>query len=98
VVAGEICWPTPGLVWYQSQGDVPAVIWGAAVADWVRGISTFVVGAICLTLVAGSDVRAEEREHALVLELGPAGEWPFSDRPNFGGTFAIEATPIEKLA
>jgi len=41
------------------------------------------------------DADAQEREHALVLEIGPASEWPFNDKPNFGGTFAIEATPIE---
>ncbi len=53
-----------------------------------------ILTAIGVCLVA-AEARAEEREHALVLEIGPAGEWPFSDKPNFGGNFAIEATPIE---
>jgi hypothetical protein len=52
------------------------------------------IAAMCFALgIAVAD--AEEREHSLVLEIGPAGEWPFSDKPNFGGNFAIEATAIE---
>ena len=32
----------------------------------------------------------------LVLEIGPAGEWPLSaERKNFGGTIGAEVTPIE---
>jgi uncharacterized protein YraI len=40
----------------------------------------------------------EERdaEHAWVLEIGTAGEWPLNgERPNFGGTIAAEIEPIE---
>jgi hypothetical protein len=40
----------------------------------------------------------EERdaEHALILEIGTAGEWPLNgERPNFGGTIAAEIEPIE---
>jgi hypothetical protein len=53
------------------------------------------VGAGLTLVFSATIVRGEEREHALVLEIGTAGEWPLSDRPNFGGTFAVEATPIE---
>jgi hypothetical protein len=49
---------------------------------------------VCIALGA-HHARAQEREHAYVLEIGPAGEWPLGDRSNFGGTFAIESTPIE---
>jgi hypothetical protein len=32
----------------------------------------------------------------LVVEIGTAGEWPLDgERPNFGGTIAVEMTPIE---
>jgi hypothetical protein len=35
-------------------------------------------------------------EHSLVLEIGTAGEWPLNgERPNFGGTIAVEIEPIE---
>jgi uncharacterized protein YraI len=35
-------------------------------------------------------------EHSLILEIGAAGEWPLNgERPNFGGTFAVEIEPIE---
>ena len=52
-----------------------------------------------LTLASSATVvHAQEREHAYVLEIGPAGEWPLGDHSNFGGTFAIESTPHRKLA
>jgi Bacterial SH3 domain len=35
-------------------------------------------------------------EHSWILELGTAGEWPLNgERPNFGGTIAVEFEPIE---
>jgi len=35
-------------------------------------------------------------DHTVVLEIGGAGEWPLQgERPNYGGTLAAEATPIE---
>jgi hypothetical protein len=37
----------------------------------------------------------DDREHALVLKMGPAGEWPSHERANFGGTFAVEKSVIE---
>jgi hypothetical protein len=40
----------------------------------------------------------EERdaEHAWILEIGTAGEWPLNgERPNLGGTIAAEIEPIE---
>ena len=66
------------------------------VVDLIEGIirgSVLLIAGLCVLGVQDAD--AQEREHALVLEIGPAGEWPFNDKPNFGGTFAIEATPIE---
>jgi hypothetical protein len=53
--------------------------------------------ATCLALASAANIaRAQDdQEHAFVLEIGTAGEWPLSDRPNFGGTFAVETTPIE---
>jgi hypothetical protein len=60
------------------------------------GLTRFIALATAVgCLFAIGHAYAEDREHALVLEIGPAGEWPFSDKPNFGGTFAVEATPIE---
>jgi len=47
----------------------------------------------CDVARAGDERSAE---HGLVLEIGPAGEWPLNgERPNFGGTIAAEITPIE---
>jgi hypothetical protein len=35
-------------------------------------------------------------DHAFILEIGTAGEWPLAgERPNFGGTIAGEVEPIE---
>jgi hypothetical protein len=59
----------------------------------VSRIAATVAVGICLLGAASS--RAQEREHKYVLEIGPAGEWPFKDKANFGGTFAIESTLIE---
>jgi hypothetical protein len=40
--------------------------------------------------------REEGPEHSLVVEIGPAGEWPLNgERPNLGGTIAAEIEPIE---
>jgi len=52
---------------------------------------------LCLTLAFGANgaCAQDDREHALVLQIGPAGEWPFNDRANFGGMFAVEKTVIE---
>jgi hypothetical protein len=65
-----------------------------------RGDKNFAILAaagLCLTLLSGAqDASAQDdREHALVLQIGPAGEWPFNDRANFGGMFAVEKTVIE---
>jgi hypothetical protein len=60
------------------------------------GLARFIaLAAAGVCLVAGES-RAQEREHWLVLELGPAGEWPLKgEKNNFGGSFAIESTLIE---
>jgi hypothetical protein len=52
---------------------------------------------LCLALVFGvaSAIAQDDREHAFVLKMGPAGEWPSHDRANFGGTLAIEKSIIE---
>jgi len=35
-------------------------------------------------------------DHIVVIELGGAAEWPLEgEQPNYGGTLAAEATPIE---
>jgi Bacterial SH3 domain len=45
---------------------------------------------------ADSTEREEGPEHSLVVEIGPAGEWPLNgERPNLGGTIAAEIEPIE---
>ena len=53
---------------------------------------------LAITFSAWS-ARAEEagdREHALVLEIGPAAEWPLKGEPgNYGGTIAAEKEVIE---
>jgi hypothetical protein len=39
---------------------------------------------------------AESGGHSLVLEIGPAAEWPLhGERPNYGGTIAVEKEVIE---
>jgi hypothetical protein len=53
---------------------------------------------ICLALGAGNALAQGDRDvdHKLVLEIGPAGEWPLGGGPsNFGSTIAVEVTPIE---
>jgi hypothetical protein len=52
---------------------------------------------LCLAVVFGAAgaVAQDDREHALVLKMGPAGEWPSHERGNFGGTFAVEKSVIE---
>jgi hypothetical protein len=54
-------------------------------------------------LFGGTDVRAEEGtredngdERGLVLEIGPAAEWPLKgERANYGGNIAVEKEVIE---
>ena len=59
--------------------------------------SVLAAAGLCLALVFGaaSAIAQDDREHALVLKLGPAGEWPSHERANFGGTFAVEKALIE---
>jgi hypothetical protein len=51
----------------------------------------------CLAVVFGAAdaVAQDDHEHALVLKMGPAGEWPTHELANFGGTFAVEKSIIE---
>ncbi len=45
------------------------------------------------SVLAQEDV---DKDHGLVLEIGPAGEWDLNESSfQFGGTFAVEVTPIE---
>jgi hypothetical protein len=53
------------------------------------------LAAVGICLFGAMSSRAEGQEHKYVLEIGPAGEWPVKDKPNFGGNFAIESTFIE---
>jgi hypothetical protein len=52
---------------------------------------------LCLSVVLGATATAaqDDREHALVLKMGPAGEWPSHEGANFGGTFGVEKSIIE---
>src|SRR6266852_1291888 len=52
---------------------------------------------LCLAVVFGAAgaVAQDDREHAFVLKMGPAGEWPSHEGANFGGTVAIEKSIIE---
>jgi hypothetical protein len=52
---------------------------------------------VCLAVVFGvaDAVAQDDREHALVLKMGPAGEWLSHEGANFGGTFAVEKSVIE---
>jgi hypothetical protein len=61
-------------------------------ADWVWAA---VAISIFFSLWAATAL-AESREHGLVLEIGPAAEWPLrGERPNYGGTIALEKEVIE---
>ena len=61
--------------------------------------SVLAAAGLCPALVFGaaSAIAQDDREHALVLKLGPAGEWPSHERANFGGTFAVEKAADRKL-
>ena len=50
-----------------------------------------------LLLPGGLDAQTESKaDHAVVIEIGGAGEWPLEgERPSYGGTLAAETTPIE---
>jgi hypothetical protein len=59
--------------------------------------SILAAAGLCLALVFGAAgaVAQDDREHALVLKMGAAGEWASHERANFGGTFAVEKALIE---
>ena len=40
--------------------------------------------------------KASDDDHAIVFELGAAGDWSSEDGARPGGTFAFEVTPIEQ--
>lgn len=59
-----------------------------------------IVVASLTTTVSAQDLRRqvdrpEENDHAIVLELGAAGDWSHAEGFHPGGTFAFEVTPIE---
>ena len=45
---------------------------------------------------AVSPVQADDGDHAIVLEIGAAGDWSRSEGFHPGGTFAFEVTAIER--
>ena len=59
--------------------------------------SILAAAGLCLALIFGAAgaVAQDDREHALVLKLGPAGEWPSHERANFGGTVAVVSPTFE---
>ena len=61
------------------------------------GSNYLVAAGLCLPLLFGPEnaCAQDEREHAFVFKIGPAGEWPLHERANFGGTFAVEKALIE---
>jgi hypothetical protein len=67
-------------------------------------VAAVILGIASLTLpasVSAQDLNThtrtppDERDHALVLELGAAGDWSRAEGYHPGGTFAFEVTPIE---
>ena len=53
-------------------------------------------GVVLALAVAGAAAAKDDDDHKFVLEFGTAGEWPLTNVPgNFGGTAAVEFTPIE---
>jgi hypothetical protein len=58
-----------------------------------------IAGVMLGSLSCASAARAEEareREHAFILEIGPAAEWPLhGEKANYGGTVAVEKEVIE---
>jgi hypothetical protein len=63
----------------------------------VWAFSTRTATAFVLTLCAAAvHAQDESTEHALVVEIGPAAEWPLHrDRPNYGGNIAAENEVID---
>ena len=83
--------------------SVPAIarnLGTAAAPPWPRGPTLAWQGFGSWQKAGKDDVagaRAErDADHALILEIGMAGEWPLNgERPNFGGSLAAEIEPIE---
>jgi hypothetical protein len=72
----------------------------AAAPSWPRGPALAWQGFGSWQKAGKADIAGarEERDadHALILEIGMAGEWPLNgERPNFGGSLAAEIEPIE---
>jgi hypothetical protein len=62
---------------------------------WQRACG-FGAGIFLALAAAGAASAKDDDDHKFVLEFGTAGEWPLTNQPgNFGGTFAVEFTPIE---
>jgi hypothetical protein len=64
------------------------LVWGIVLSSW----ATTAGAQERRTLEAAA---REEGEHAIVFELGAAGDWSRSEGFHPGGTFAVEVTPIE---
>jgi DNA-binding HxlR family transcriptional regulator len=69
--------------------------WGKRNVARYGGLLALVVAAFLLT----GNLSAQEQsttDHAVVIEIGGAGEWPLQgERPNYGASLAAETTPIE---
>src|SRR5256885_2038419 len=53
---------------------------------------------MCIGLAAPPSLAEDNGrvDHSVVLEIGPAGEWPLGrEHANYGGMLAAEITPIE---
>ena len=67
----------------------------------VRAISTLLVVSVVTFWLSSGAAQTIERtngpddDHAIVFELGAAGDWSSEEGAHPGGTFAFEVTPIE---
>jgi hypothetical protein len=63
-----------------------------------RGPSACLLFAVCVLIFGGTPLfgQAERADHTAVVEVGAAGDWGLTGGPaSFGGTLAVEVTPIE---
>ena len=67
----------------------------------MRAFSTVVVCLVFASTAFAQDrahvqqPKPDDDDHAIVLELGAAGDWSRSEGAHPGGTFAFEVTPVE---
>jgi hypothetical protein len=71
---------------------------GLLIVDMKRRFEVWTFTATAVVLLLCNAVHAEDEttEHGLVLEIGPAAEWPLHrDRSNYGGNIAAESEVID---